>query len=98
MKAVKYTWSGDHKTVVDIGSNDTVVRIAINMAIEQYKKSFRSLCHTYYKNHIHDFVTFASITDTKKVIRDLKEIRDAIDHPVETCDQPGARMTVATWF
>ena len=41
MKAVKYTWSGDHKTVIDIGNNDTIVRIAINMAIEQYKKSFR---------------------------------------------------------
>ena len=98
MKAVKYTWSGDHKTVIDIGNNDTIVRIAINMAIEQYKKSFRSLCHTYYKNYIHDFVTYASITDTKKVIRDLKEICDAIDNPIETCDQPGARMTVATWF
>lgn len=98
MKAVKYTWSGDHKTVIDIGNNDTVVRIAINMAIEQYKKSFRMFCHTYYKSHIHDFATYASITDTKKVIRDLKEIRDAIDNPIETCDQSGARMTVATWL
>lgn len=55
-------------------------------------------CHTYYKSHIHDFATYASITDAKKVIRDLKEIREAIDNPIETCDQLGARMTVATWF
>lgn len=98
MKAIKYTWSGDHKTVVDIGNNDIIVRIAINMAIEKYKESFRMLCHTYYKNHIHDFVTYASITDTKKVIRNLKEIRDTIDNPIETCDQFSAKMTVATWF
>ena len=98
MKAVKYTWSGDHKTVIDIGNNDTVVHIAINMAIKKYKESFRSLCHTYYKNHIHDFVTYASITDIKKVIRDLKEIREAIDNPIKTCDQSSARMTVTTWF
>ena len=98
MKAVKYTWSGDHKTVIDIDNNDTIIRIAINMAIEKYKESFRMLCHTYYKNHIHDFVTYASITDTKKVIRNLKEIRDTIDNPIKICDQSGARMTVATWF
>lgn len=98
MKAVKYTWSGDHKTVIDIGNNDTVVHIAINMAIEKYKENFRMLCHTYYKNHIHDFVTYASITDTKKVIRDLKEIRDAIDNPIKICNQSGARTMVATWF
>ena len=98
MKAVKYTWSGDHKTVIDIDNNDTIIHIAINMAIEKYKESFRMFCHTYYKSHIHDFATYASITDAKKVIRDLKEIREAIDNPIETCDQLGARMTVATWF
>lgn len=98
MKAVKYTWSGDHKTVIDIDNNDTIIHIAINMVIEKYKESFRMFCHTYYKSHIHDFATYASITDAKKVIRDLKEIREAIDNPIETCDQLGARMTVATWF
>ena len=98
MKAVKYTWSGDHKTVIDIDNNDTIIRIAINMAIEKYKESFRMLCHTYYKNHIHDFVTYTSITDTKKVIRNLKEIHDAINNPIKICDQSGARMTIATWF
>ena len=98
MKAIKYTWSGDHKTVIDIDNNDTIIRIAINMAIEKYKESFRMFCHTYYKSHIHDFATYASITDAKKVIRDLKEIREAIDNPIETCDQLGARMTVAAWF
>ena len=38
MKAVKYTWSGDHKTVIDIGSNDTVVRIAINMVLCSFRR------------------------------------------------------------
>ena len=38
MKAIKYTWSGDHKTVIDIGNNDIIICIAINMAIEKYKK------------------------------------------------------------
>ena len=98
MKAVKYTWSGDHKTVIDIGNNDNILCVAIGTSIEQYKKSFRSLCHRYYKENDKEFIWRAAIDDTKKTIRDLRKIRDAISHPIETCDQPGARMIVATWF
>ena len=39
-----------------------------------------------------------AIKSTKHIIRELQTIYDVISNPVKTCDQPGARMTVATWF
>ena len=44
MEAIKYRWSGDHKTVLDIGSNDVIVRIAIEKGLASYKESFRRIC------------------------------------------------------
>ena len=96
MKAVKYTWSGDHKTVIDIGDKDLVLCTAISTAIEQYKQDFRGLCYVHYQENVENAQN--AIKSTKHIIRELQAIYDVISNPVKTYDQPDARMTVATWF
>lgn len=98
MEAIKYHWSGDHKTVLDIGSNDVIVRIAIEKGLESYKKSFRRICRKVYKGGEKDFMWQAVLDDTKKAIRELKEVLNALDHPKETVDQIGARIMVSRLF
>ena len=98
MEAIKYRYSGGHKTVLDIGDNDTIVRIAINCAIEDYIKDFKELCRIYYKQNNKNFVFEAAIKDHKKVIRDYRAIRDKLDNPIETVDQIGARTMAAKLF
>lgn len=96
MKAVKYTWSGDHKTVIDIGDKDLVLCIAISTAIEQYKQDFRGLCYVHYKENVENAQN--AIRSTKHIIRELQAIYDVISNPVKVSNQADARMTVATWF
>lgn len=98
MEAIKYRWSGDHKTVLDIGNNDVIVRISIEAGIAAYKKSFKILCKKYYIEKERDFVTKDCIDDTKKVIRALKSICEALNKPKETVDQIGARTMVSQLF
>ena len=98
MEAIKYRYSGGHKTVLDIGDNDTLVHVAIGIAIEKYKTSFRNICKEYYKEGNKNFLKKAMLDDTKKAIRDLRDIREALDQPKETVDQIGARTMVSQLF
>lgn len=98
MEAIKYRWSGDHKTVLDIGSNDVIVRIAIEKGLESYKESFRRICKKIYEGGEKELMWQSALDDTKKAIRDLKEILNALDHPKETVDQIGARAMVSQLF
>ena len=66
MEAIKYRWSGNHKTVLDIDSNDVIVRIAIEKGLESYKESFRSICKKVYKGSEKDFIWQTARDDTKK--------------------------------
>ena len=43
MKSVTYRWSGDHKTIIDIGSRDSVVAMYLDIAIEQQTGYFKEL-------------------------------------------------------
>ena len=96
MKALKYISADGQKTVIDIGDKDLVLCTAISTAIEQYKQDFRGLCYVHYKENVENAQN--AIKSTKHIIRELQTIYDVISNPVKTCDQPGARMTVATWF
>lgn len=98
MEAIKYRWSGDHKTVLDIGSNDVIVRIAIEKGLESYKERFRRICKKIYKDGEKDFMWQATLDDTKKAIRELKKLLNALDNPKETVDQIGARTMVSQLF
>lgn len=98
MEAIKYRWSGDHKTVLDIGSNDVIVRIAIEKGLESYKESFRRICKKIYKGGEKGFMWQVGLDDTKKAIRELKELLNALDHPKETVDQIGARTMASQLF
>lgn len=91
MEAIKYRWSGDHKTVLDIGSSDVIVRIAIEKGLESYKESFRKICRKVYKGDEKDFMWQTVLDDTKKAIRELKGLLNALDNPKETVGQIGAR-------
>jgi hypothetical protein len=98
MEAIKYRWSGDHKTILDIGSNDVIVRIAIEEGLEAYKDSFRRICKKIYKGGEKGFMWQVGLDDTKKAIRELKELLDALDHPKEAVDQIGARTMASQLF
>ena len=95
MKALKYISADGQKTVIDIGDKDLVCT-AISTAIEQYKQDFRGLCYVHYKENVENAQN--AIRSTKHIIRELQAIYDVISNPVKTCDQPGARMAVATWL
>lgn len=98
MEAIKYRWSGNHKTVLDIGINDVIVRIAIEKGLESYKESFRRICKKVYKGSEKDFIWQTALDDTKKAIRELKELLNALDNPKETVDQIVARTMASQLF
>jgi len=98
MKAIKCRYSGSHKTVLDIGDNDVIIRIAINQAIEKCKEVFRGLCKSYYKDDNKNFINEAALKDIKITIRKYYDIRDALDNPEETTSAADARSIASTLF
>lgn len=98
MVGIKYRYSGGHKTVLDIGDKDVIMRIAINCAIESYKADFKALCKQYYKDGNKNFVIEAAIKDHKNVIRDYLAIRELLDRPMEVTDKEIAGTIVSKLF
>ena len=98
MTGIKYRYSGGHKTILDIGDKDDIMRIAINCAIESYKNDFKVLCKHYYKDGNKNFVIKDAIKDHKNVIRDYLAIRELLDRPMEVTDKKIAGTIASKLF
>ena len=95
MKSITHIWSGDHRTVIDIGSNDVLLSTALSIAIDSKIKMFKSLCENVYKNHKYDTLGSYFIRDAKYEIRKLRQLKHVVNCPVEIYDQKEAREAVS---
>lgn len=98
MIGLKYLYPGGHKTILDIGDKDEIMRIAINCAIESYKTDFKVLCKHYYKDGNKNFAIKDAIKDHKNVIRDYLAIRELLDLPMVVTDKKIAGTIASKLF
>lgn len=71
-KMVTFRWSGDHKTIVDIGNKDSIVAMYLSIAISQQKEEFRQM--------VREGVPHSFLERTKYEIRSMQVLRDRIQN------------------
>ena len=82
MKAIYYRWSGDHKTVVDMGNHEVTVvmylRIAIRNQKEYFKKQVQEDPHdTYWLHRLkHEIRSMEQLADILSRVGDDADITD----------------------
>ena len=71
MKAVTFRWSGDHKTIVDLGHSENTVVMYLRIAIDHEKAYFREQVKS-------DPCATIRIARIKNEIRKIEELADVI--------------------
>ena len=78
MKSFTYHGSGWSETVMNIGDEWSLMDSVLSIAIDAYKKEFKSLCEKTYKTH--EFSTLGKyyVADSKRAIRKLQKMQQAL--------------------
>ena len=79
MKAVYYRWSGDHKTIVDMGNHDTTVVMYLRIAIKNQKEYFK-------KQVQEDPLDTYWLRRFKHEIRSMERLADVISRAMDDAD------------
>lgn len=100
MKALTYVWSGDSKTIIDIGDNYPLVTSALSAAIDRFKDDFRELVHEVYVEKKLKILGPYEIKSKKADIRKLKKLKEILDHTSENyvTSQEAAKAELSKWL
>lgn len=79
MKAIYYRWSGDHKTIVDLGHCDNTAVMYLRIAIDHEKAYFREQVQS-------DPLDTRWLRRIKLEIRSMKELADVLSSAIDDAD------------
>lgn len=79
MKAIYYRWSGDHKTVVDLGNREVTAVMYLRIAINNQKEYFKQQVQS-------DPLDTRWLRRIKLEIRSMKELADVLSSAIDDAD------------
>lgn len=79
MKAIYYRWSGDHKTVVDLGNRDVIAVMYLRIAISDQREYFKQQVQI-------DPLDTRWLRRIKLEIRSMKELADVLSSAIDDAD------------
>ena len=79
MKAVYYRWSGDHKTIVDMGDHEVTVVMYLRIAIKNQKEYFK-------KQVQEDPLDTYWLRRIKREIRSMERLADVLSRAMDDAD------------